>query len=83
MQLDLVHRRHRPAAGDQILNELGARVADADRPDPPIGEQPLGCLPRRHSVLPVRRHRLVQKPEVELFEPELARGAVEAVQRLV
>jgi hypothetical protein len=40
MQLDLVDGRHHLGPGDELLQVLGAEIADADRPDPTLRQKP-------------------------------------------
>ena len=61
----------------------GAEVRDADGPDPPLGEQPLGRPVRVDRRVEGLGQRLVQQVQVDGVEAELAGAHVERVQRSV
>ena len=80
MQLDLVDCRNHRGAGDEVVQMLGAEVANTDCPDTPLGEQALGGLVRGDCCLKVCRHWPVQEVQIEMVETELAQAPVEGVQ---
>jgi hypothetical protein len=62
---------------------VGHEVADADRADPPVGEQRLKRLVGADGEVELPRQRLVEDQQVDLVDAELAGALVEGVQRLV
>jgi len=81
MDLDLIHHRHHGCLGKQALEVLGHEVADADRAHLVVGEQLLQRPVGVEGQVELRRHRLMEQQQVDLFDAQLAGAFVERMER--